>query len=471
MEPRKGITAACAAAVLLLASCGGRDDDAADDAATSAAEAPATTAAEGPGTTESEASATTEAAATTEPAEEPEATEIGVTADEIRIGVVADVDTPVSPALSQPLVRAVEGWAEQVNADGGLAGRQVVVTHYDSKLNPDEATNAYTQACQNEFATVGSGAFVLLNPAPIQTCADQAGNAIGLPDLAALAISPGAATSPTTYGLILAGQDFTAAEPTYRVSTYGWDYLTEQLGGATPKMLGIDPGVPGQREGILAFGKALEQRGGEFVGSVTFPDVAPQSDATAIVNQIRNEGINWVNSISIGISKIMAEARVQGLDTSSIIWTCTSQCQTPTFLEQGGDAVEGLYVSQLLTPWTETGVEGVAAYREAVADADVSSNGETAFGAALAFQEIVEAMVEERGVNSLTRQSLLDALAAGPEVTARGILAEGTVLGQPTTCWATVQVQGGEFVRADPPGEGEFACDENVIVQVTGPLE
>jgi ABC-type branched-subunit amino acid transport system substrate-binding protein len=468
MEPTKGIAAVCAAAVLLFASCGGRDDDdAADDAATTAA-APSETTAAATGTTEAEATATTEAAATTEPAEEPEATEIGITADEIRIGVVADVDTPLGPGLSQPLVSAMEAWAEDVNAAGGLAGRQVVVTHYDSKLNPDEATNAFTQACQNEFATVGSGAFVLLNPAPIQECADMAGNAIGLPDVAALAISSGQATAASTYGLIQAGQDFTAAEPTYNVAMYGWDYYIEQLGGATPHQLGIDPGVPGIRPGVLAAGQALVDRGGQFAGAVTFPDAAPQTEATAIVNQIRTQGINWVSSTSIGIAKIMAEARVQGLDMESILWTCTSQCQTPSFAAANADAIEGLYVSQLLTPWTDTGVEGVAAYLDGVEEANVSSNGLAAYGVGMAFQQIVEDLVAEQGVNALTRQNLLDALAAGPEVTAGGILAEGTVLGEQTACWSTVQVQGGEFVRVDPEGEGEFACDPEAVVQVVG---
>ncbi len=173
-------------------------------------------------------SATTGAATTA--AEPTEATDIGITATEIHIGVVADVDTPLAPGLSQPLVSAVKAWGDQVNANGGLAGRKVVVTFYDSKLNPDEAVNAYTQACQNEFATVGSGAFVLLNPDPIQTCKDMTGNAIGLPDVAALTISAGAATSKSSYGIIQAGQDFTAAEPTFTVTEYGWDYYFGKIG-------------------------------------------------------------------------------------------------------------------------------------------------------------------------------------------------------------------------------------------------
>ena len=167
---RTGLVASAAIVALLAAACGGRDD--------------------------SSSSATTASAATTggrrhdgggahDGRRATEATDVGITATEIHIGVVADVDTPISPGLSQPLVSAVKAWGDQVNANGGLAGRKVVVTFYDSKLNPDEAVNAYTQACQNEFATVGSGAFVLLNPDPIQTCKDKSGNAIGLPDVAA----------------------------------------------------------------------------------------------------------------------------------------------------------------------------------------------------------------------------------------------------------------------------------------------
>ena len=35
--------------------------------------------------------------------EKPEATEVGVTADEIRIAVIADIDTPVAPGTVQGL--------------------------------------------------------------------------------------------------------------------------------------------------------------------------------------------------------------------------------------------------------------------------------------------------------------------------------------------------------------------------------
>jgi hypothetical protein len=165
----------------------------------------------------------------------------------------------------------------------------------------------------------------------------------------------------------------------------------------------------------------------------------------------------------------MAEARVQGLDMTKVLWSCTSQCQTPSFATQNAEAIEGLYVSQLLTPFDETDVEGVGLYREGVTnEQDVSANGETAYAAALAFEDLVGQIVEKDGVNGLTRQSLLDLLATGPTVDTKGILDAGEVLGQPSPCWVTVQVQSGKFVRVDPEGVGKFNCDPAAIVKVTG---
>ncbi len=453
---RTKVLLAAFAAFALVAACGGRDDS--NSSATTGAA--------------SSAAAATTAAATTAPAEAPEATDVGITATEIHIGVVADVDTPISPGLSQPLVDAVKAWGDQVNAAGGLAGRKVVVTFYDSKLNPDEATNAYTEACANEFATVGSGAFVLLNPAPIQECKDGTGAAIGLPDIAALSISPGAGQSKTTYAVIGAGQDYAAPTETYNVSTYGWDLIEKTLGaGVTPKLLAISPGVPGIGALIGATQQAATDRGWQAAGVVVFPDAAPQSEATPIAARIKAEGINVVASTSVGVAKIMAEARLQGVDVTKIFWTCTSQCQNPAFLQQGGDAVEGLYISQLLTPWTETDVPGVGAYNEGVAATSIGANGLAAYGAALSFQELVEGMVAKDGVNSLTRANVLALLATNPTVTAEGILADGTILNQPNPCWVTVQVQGGAFVRVDPEGVGKFNCDPAVNVKVVGHFE
>src|SRR5690242_21034213 len=92
----------------------------------------------------------TPAGSTAQATQTLEATEIGITPTEMHVAVIADVDTPISPGLSHPLVVAVQKWGDRVNAAGGLAGRKVVVDFYDSKLNPDNSSNAFIQACQND---------------------------------------------------------------------------------------------------------------------------------------------------------------------------------------------------------------------------------------------------------------------------------------------------------------------------------
>src|SRR5947207_10517182 len=72
--------------------------------------------------------------------------EIGVSPTEIKVAVVADVDTPLAPGLFQGIVDGFNGFTEYVNAHGGLAGRKVVVDFHDSRLNGAEARNAMIAA-------------------------------------------------------------------------------------------------------------------------------------------------------------------------------------------------------------------------------------------------------------------------------------------------------------------------------------
>src|SRR5713101_10149190 len=91
-------------------------------------------------------------------AEKPTASEVGVTAKEIRIAVVADVDNQFSPGIFQGSVNGVKGWAKFVNAHGSLAKRKVVVDFIDSHLTSSDSRNAVIKACSEDFALVGTSA-------------------------------------------------------------------------------------------------------------------------------------------------------------------------------------------------------------------------------------------------------------------------------------------------------------------------
>jgi hypothetical protein len=84
----------------------------------------------------------------------PKADDVGITDSQIRVAVIADVDTPVQPGLFQKSVDAMKAWASVVNKGGGIAGRKVAIDFIDSKLNPNETRNAIITACANDFAMV-----------------------------------------------------------------------------------------------------------------------------------------------------------------------------------------------------------------------------------------------------------------------------------------------------------------------------
>ena len=103
----------------------------------------------------------------------PRATEIGVTADEIRIAVIADDENSLAPGVFHGSPVAVRAFAKYINAQGGLAGREVVVDFLDSHLSPDDARNAIIKACSDDFAMVGTAALFLNNMDDAIACPDR----------------------------------------------------------------------------------------------------------------------------------------------------------------------------------------------------------------------------------------------------------------------------------------------------------
>ena len=129
----------------------------------------------------------------------PKADDVGITASQIRLAVIADVDTPLAPGVFKASVDAMNAWAKVVNQDGGIAGRKVVIDFIDSKLNPNETRNATIKACANDFAMVGGEALFMNNVDDMTACQNSAGKAIGIPDIAGLALDAAEQCSPVTF--------------------------------------------------------------------------------------------------------------------------------------------------------------------------------------------------------------------------------------------------------------------------------
>jgi ABC-type branched-subunit amino acid transport system substrate-binding protein len=439
-----GVVAALVAAVLLAAGCSS------SSSSSSSSSAPAATA--------SSASAAPSGSAAP-------GTDVGLTASTIKIGMIADVNNPLVPGLFKDSVNAVKAWAADVNASGGLAGRQVVVDFCDSQLNPNATTNCVIKACQNDFALVGTSANALEDISDIDGCKNAAGKAVGIPNLAAFAFPP-LACDPDTYltaGLGAFCKTAKQSPSTYVVPVGDARYFTSHNSG----LHGIwlydtdDPTFKITQTPVFQAQSNLgiKKDGQGFYG---LSGAAPQSALTPFIQQIKSSGstFTYVDVTTASMVLMRREAQLQGVNTVKV-WECNSGCYDPAFYQQGGATVNGTYALMLNLPYLSdykvnptldklvTQLGGVN---------NINNNAINSFNMALLFQDAVQKAVANGG--TLNRQTLFTALNNEHSFTANGIIGPTDVGNRtPSACQIVVQLQNGMWQRVDPTQPGTFDCN------------
>jgi hypothetical protein len=400
--------------------------------------------------------------------ETPEATEIGVTADEITITVIADTGSPIRPGLFKGSVESIQKWAEYMNREkGGLACRKIVVKTADSKLAPDESKNALVEACSSSLATVGTTALFLNDMSPSENCKDKAGKVTGLPDLAVLQTEANQQCSEVSYAVLGTSSECPYSgegERTFRVSSTPADYFTslypdEKLHG----IFVIPSDLPSTIASTMPLVRSLPEFGIEIDDEFGASGFSTQPDYTPFAQAIKqhNSTFAQVGLDYKGTVFMRKEAQAQGVDTVKV-WACSTQCYDPKFLSEGGAAVEDEYVYINLLPFEDKGSnDTLDALLENYPETD--GFGAQAWIAGEAFAAVINKIVEEDGVNGITRASVLEGIKNTHEFDAGGLIPTIDLGGKRgSNCVVMMQVQDNKFVRVAPEEEGEFLCDGEV---------
>jgi hypothetical protein len=406
--------------------------------------------------------------------DKPTATEVGITDKEIRIAVVADVDTPLAPGIFQGSVNGVKGWAKYVNANGGLAGRKVVVDFIDSKLNADESRNAVIQACSQDFALVGTSAVFLNNVDDIEGCVDKAGAATGIPDVAVVATEVAQQCSPTTYAvnppqIICDTKDqhpqtyqANAGRAFYYQKKYGKDLHGAYL--LSGDLKSTENSNRGSMTEMQHAGSGIKQ---DFETLIS--GQAPQSAYTPIVQQLKDKSSNYAQSGGTANTTVLLrkEAKLQGVTDPKFIWDCTLQCYDKNLLSQGGADVEGQYVSTLFLPFEEASTnKTLSQFLKYTGKDKADGFGIQAYASGLLVSQAIDQIVKANGVNGVTRKALFDQLNTIKSFNAGGMIGTTDIADRTVTnCYVLTQVKSGKFVRVTPTKKGTFNCDKQNYVQ------
>ncbi len=117
-------------------------------------------------------------------------TDVGVSADEIRIGTIADPGGP-KPGLNQGVFDAMDAFVGWCNDLGGINGRRIVLTKRDGKIL--EYKQRVIEACdEGDFALVGG--LGIFDNTGVQEQID-----CGLPNVPASAVNPEQAMADLTW--------------------------------------------------------------------------------------------------------------------------------------------------------------------------------------------------------------------------------------------------------------------------------
>jgi ABC-type branched-subunit amino acid transport system substrate-binding protein len=416
--------------------------------------------------------AATTAAAGAQTGERPRATEVGITAREFHIAVVADVESALAPNLFRGSVDGVLGVAKYLNANGGLAGRKVVVDFYDSQLNPDITRDALISGCQNDAVMVGTSAIFLASVGEMRNCRDATGAAIGIPDIPFVTATVLHQCSDESFPvvppvLICSTKD--QHPQTYQSGIGRAFYFQQQHGKHLHGIYIFTNGSKATRDDLFAGLGALRDAGIKSDGDFDLAANAPQSQFTDVVRTMKKRHSNYAQctlpyTCMVALRK---EATLQGL-TGVTVWDCTVQCYDARFLASGGSDVEGNYVSVPFLPFynkaDQRAVPMLANFVKYTGPGKLNSYAAYAWAAGIALRDAVKRAVAAHGVNGVTRKTIFEQLDQIHKFSADGFFAPFDLAGRRiTTCGVIMQVRHGEFVRVVPTKPGTYACTKGAL--------
>jgi hypothetical protein len=154
---------------------------------------------------------------------------------------------------------------------------------------------------------------------------------------------------------------------------------------------------------------------------------------------------------------------LQGLDSSKIVWTCTTACYDKA-VEASAKVMNGVYVPMSFLPFNEGRANaGLATFLKYVGASKASAFAVYGWTAALAFAQAARSAAAQAGNDGLTRSALLKGAKTLTSFNAGGMMATTNIADKVTTsCFALVQLNNNaKWNRIYPKKPGTFDCNKS----------
>ncbi len=362
----------------------------------------------------------------------------GITDKTISIGNSSDISGPV-PGLFEASQDAVRAYVAYFNATSDICGRKLELKAYDSRTDAAADQQAYTKACDETFAMVGSmSAFDSGGASTAENC--------GLPDIRSASVTSDRQACKTCFGAqSTMASEFQNAVPDFVVKNH-------RNAAAHAAMLYINAGAAAENGKTQV--AAMSKRGMHF-DYVQGIDVS-EFNYSPYVQQMKDKGIEYVQFIGASAQSVRLAQAMQQQGFKPEVFMLDPTAYSRDYVQSGGDAVEGTTIFINFTPFEEAASNKelqlyMSWLQQVKPGAEPSFFGLFSWSAARLFVERAAALG-----GKLSRPSLLADIAKVDDWTANGMHSPQHVGPRHTgECWRFIQLQHGRWV---PVGGTRYTC-------------
>jgi ABC-type branched-subunit amino acid transport system substrate-binding protein len=357
----------------------------------------------------------------------------GITDESIAIGNAADISGPI-PGLFKSSQDAVKAFVAYFNATSDICGRKLTLTTYDSRTDAGADQQAYTAACDEVFATVGSmSAFDSGGAGTAQAC--------GLPDLRTANVTEARANCTTCFGA-------QGTRSTEWPNAFA-DFVKDNYGDAAAHAAMVYINAGGAAEAAQNEAHALSKRGLKF-DYIQGIDIS-EFNYSPFVQGMKDHDIEAVFFVGAYQQSVrMRQAMAQSGYEPKVYFRDPTD-YNPTYVEQAGDAADGTVVAVNFVPFEEaSSSKEMELYLSWLKQANPSATpdffGVYAWSAARLFVELASGLG-----GKLTRSTMVEAIGRTNNWTANGLTSPQPVGREHVgDCWRFLRLENGRWSAASP---------------------
>jgi ABC-type branched-subunit amino acid transport system substrate-binding protein len=365
----------------------------------------------------------------------------GITDSHITLANVADISGPV-PGIFEASQQGARAFVDFFNSQNDICGRKLRIVNLDSRADAGADQRAYTQACDEAFAAVGSmGAFDSGGAAVAENC--------GLPDLRAASVTPERDRCKTCFS--------THSTKVWQIPDAYAKWMMENHRQATQNV-----GVLYINGGAAPINARSQWTAWEKVGwniKYTAGIDSAEFNFAPYVQQMRDNGVRMVVYTGPYQHTVRLQQAMQQQGFKPDVYLQDPTIYDHRYTQQAGGLAKDVYVystTDLFTNSNNAEMQQYLAWIQQVRPGAIPNfYGVYSWSAARLFVETAQKL----GGN-LTRENLVAELRKVDKWTGNGIHTEMAVgAGTTPNCLMVIQYDGSKWVKRSP---GKFMCGRTV---------